>query len=135
MRRDAFFAAFELALVKEAQTGRKVGNDGGSLVRPGRKGCRGARLVVIFEESRQLFLVIESRGKVLADRQRHLIAEAVIEPLVIGVIETLLQHRPFEIPVRFGHEEKIRHDLSHAPDRVRPERWGSPSPGPLEDIR
>ena len=60
MHRHAYPCPLELTLVEEAQTGRQKGDDCGCpMLRPGKLG-RSARLVVIFEKTRKLVLVIEA---------------------------------------------------------------------------
>ena len=62
-------------------------------------------------------------------------AQAVVEPLVVGVVEALLLQRPFHVPIDFRHEAEVRNLLAHAADRLGPERLGRDAPGPLEDFR
>ena len=100
----------------------------------GREGRRGPGLVVVLEESGELALIVEPGVQVLAHRLRVSLAQAIVEPLVVGVIEPLLQHRPFQVPVHLGHEAEARHPLPHSPGRLRPEQWRPAPPGPLEDV-
>ena len=72
---------------------------------------RGARLIVVLQEARQVILVVEPGQEVSSDRRCVPFPEAVIQPLVVGVVEPLLLERPFEIPIDFGNEEEAR-DLS-----------------------
>ena len=62
----------------------------------GREGRSGPGLVVVFREPGELVLVVEPGVEVLAHRPRVALAPAVVEPLVVGVVEALLQQRPFE---------------------------------------
>ena len=64
----------------------------------------GPRLVVVLEEAGQLVLIVEPGVKMLADGPGMAFAEAVVEPLVVGVVEALLLERPFQVPVDLGHE-------------------------------
>ncbi len=48
--------------------------------------------------------------------------EAVVQALVIGVIEALLLKRPFQVPVDFGQEDEFRVGGAGAGDGLRPER-------------
>ena len=58
------------------------------------------RLVVVFQEAGHLVLVIQSRAEVLAHRPGVPLAEPVVQPFVVGVIESLLLQRPFAGPSR-----------------------------------
>src|SRR6185503_10694426 len=90
MRREAFDRPFELSGVKEAQTGRKKREHRRGFVLSGRKGGGRPRLVVIFQKAGQLVLVIQARVKMLAHRPGMSFAQPIVEPLVVGVIESLL---------------------------------------------
>ena len=79
------------------------------------------RLVVVLEKSRQLVLEVEPREKMLSDRPRVTLAQAIVEPLVVRVVETLLLQRPLQVPVHLGHETETRNHLTDVPDRSRPE--------------
>ena len=126
-------AALELALVKEAQPRREECRH---CRRPvdlrGERG-RGPRLVVVLEEAGQVVLEVEAREEVLADRARVARFEAIVEPLVVGVVEALLLERPFQVPVDLGEEQEIRHLGADGRRRARPERRGGDPPGALED--
>ena len=98
------------------------------------EGGRRARLVVVLEEAGELVLVVEPGVEVLANRPRMLLAQAVVEPLVVRVIESLLLHRPFEIPVDFGHEAEAGDLLANLRDDARPERLRPAAPRALEDV-
>ena len=129
-----FVAALELSLLEEAQARRQVRDDGRRLVDAGRERRRGPRLVVVLQEAGQPVLVIEPGQEVLAHRPGVPLAQAVVQPLVVGVVEPLLLQRPFEVPVDLGHEAEVGDLLPHAPGRLRPERLGADAPGPLEDL-
>ena len=73
-----------------------------------REGCSRPRLVVVFHKAGQLVLIIEPRVEMLAHRPRVPLAQAVVEPFVVGVIESLLLQRPFQVPVDLGHEAEVR---------------------------
>ena len=60
----------------------------------------------------------------LAHRPGVALAKAIVEPLVVGVIEALLLQRPFHVPVDLGHEEEAGHSFAHALRRRRPEERG-----------
>ena len=89
---------------------------------------------MVLQEAGQLVLVVQPRAEVLAHRPGVPVAEAVVQPLVVGVIEALLLQRPFQVPVDLGHEAEVRDTLAHAPGRLRPEGLGLDAPGPLEDV-
>ena len=108
---------FELTLLKEAQARRQIGDDRRCLVRLAGEGRGGARLVVIFEEAGELVLKVEAGHQMVADAPRMAVAQAVVEPLVVGVVEAQLLERPFQVPVDLGHEGEI------AVGRDAPLRW------------
>ena len=104
VRRDALPSAFELPLVKESQARRKICDDGCGLVHSRREGRSCSRLVMVFEEPCELGLVIEPGAEMLAHRSRLAFSQPVVEAFVVGVVEALLVHRPFEIPIDLCHE-------------------------------
>ena len=110
-----FFHALELSLVEESQPGRQKRDDGRRLVHSGRERGGRPRLVVVLQEAGQLVLVIQPGVEVLAHRPRVSLAQAVVEPLVVGVVEPLLLQRPFQVPVDLGHEAEARDPLPDAP--------------------
>ena len=130
-----FFRPSNCPWWKNRRPGRQKRDDGRGLVHPGREGRGGPRLVVVLQEPGELVLVVEPGVEVLAHRPRVPLAQAVVEPLVVGVVEPLLLHRPFEVPVHLGHEAEARHPLPHPPGRLRPEQRRPAAPGPLEDVR
>src|SRR5436190_1372657 len=71
----------------------------------------------------------------LAHRPGVTLAEAVVEPLVVRVVESLLLEGPLQIPVDLGHEAEVRNPCPHLLGRLRPERLGLDGPGSLEDLR
>src|SRR5215216_4053303 len=95
MHRHPDLRALELALMKEPQPRRKVRDDGGRLVpRPG-KDRRGTRLVMVLEETRQPVLVVEPRLQMGANGAGIGMAKAIVEALVVAVVEALLLQFPF----------------------------------------
>ena len=102
---------------------------------PGRERRRGPGLVVVFQEPGQLVLIVEAGLEVLSHRPRVPLAEAVVKPFVVSVIEPLLEHRPFQVPINLGHEAEVRVLLPNSLSRLRPEQIGAATPGPLEDVR
>ena len=99
--------------MEEMQTGRKEGDDGSSAMFGEVERRGGTGLVVVFQESREAVLVSEVCGEVLPHRAGMAVAQSVIEPFVIAIVEALLLQRPFKIPIDFGQE-----DESPAPSRV-----------------
>ena len=73
--------------------------------------------------------------EVLADRAGVALLQAVVEPLVVGVVEALLLEGPLEVPVDLGEEEEARDLGSDGLRGPGPERRGGDPPGPLEDLR
>ena len=115
VRRNALPAAFELTLVEEAQTGRQVGDDGRGFVHRAFEGRGRPRLVMVLHEARELRLVVEPGVEMLPHRPGVTVAEPIVQPLVVGVVETLLLHGPFKIPIDLRHEAEARNLLAHAP--------------------
>ena len=74
----------------------------------GRETRRGSRLVVVLEEAREPVLVVEAREEVLPHRPCLAALEAVVEPLVVRVVEALLLEGPLEVPVDLREEEEAR---------------------------
>ena len=93
-----------------------------------------ARLVVVLQEADHLVLVIEIGVEVLADRPDVAVAQPIVQPLVVGVVESLLLQRPFEIPVDLGHEAEAGRLLAHARGGSRPEGLRAEAPRPLEHV-
>ena len=58
------------------------------------KRCRCPRLVMVLQEAGELVLKVQTGMKVVAHGAGALFAKAVLEPLVIGVVETLLFGNP-----------------------------------------
>ena len=72
--------------------------------------------------------------QVLANRARRAVLEAVVEPLVVGVVEPLLLERPLEVPVDLGQEQESRDLRADGRRGARPERRRRDPPRPLEDL-
>src|SRR5439155_280157 len=86
----------------------------------------------VLQKAGQLVLVVQPRVEMLTHWQGMSVAEAVVQPFVVGVIESLLQQGPFQVPVDLGQEAEVRNPLAHAPDRLRPEGPGLDAPGPYD---
>ena len=100
MHRHPDARALELALMEEPQPRREERDDGGRLMpRPG-KDCRGARLVVVLEEARQPVLVVEPGAQMGANGAGIGMAKAIVEALVVAVVEALLLQIPIRGPNR-----------------------------------
>ena len=121
---------------KNRRPGDRIRDDGRGLVHAGREGRGGPGLVVVLQEPGELVLVVEPGVQVLAHRPRVSLAQAVVEPLVVGVVEPLLLHRPFQVPVDLGHEAGSSGRRSRTRcGRLGPEQRRPAAPGPLEDLR
>ena len=70
----------------------------------GREGRGCAWLVVILQETGELVLIVEAGEQMLPHGSGMAFAQAIVEPLVVGVVEPLLLHSPLEIPIDFSHE-------------------------------
>src|SRR5205823_3197630 len=114
MGRDPFLESSELALVEEAQPRRQERDDCRGLMNSWRERGGRPRFIVVFQEAGQFVLVIEARVEMLAHRPGMMVAEAVVESFVVGVVETLLLQGPFQVPVDLGHEQKARNPFAHA---------------------
>src|SRR5262245_6385624 len=134
MRRDAFPLSFELALVEEAEAWRQERDDGGRFVHACGEARGSPGLVVILEEAGETVLIVEPGEEMLAHRPRVTLAQPIVEPLVVGVVEALLHHGPLEIPIHLRHEREARCALPHPAYRLRPEPRRPPPPGPLDDV-
>ena len=113
-------AALELALVNEARAGlAERGHGRGTCLLARERRCR-ARLVVVLDEADQSLLVAEVGSQVPVHGLRVVVHQAVVEPLVVAVVEALLLQRPLEIPVGLGHEHEAWMRALHSGDHGRP---------------
>src|SRR6476469_5738102 len=60
------------------------------------------------------------------------LAQTIVQPFVVSVVETLLLHRPFQVPVDLRHEHEVRRLLSYALRRFRPEQLRFDTPSSLK---
>jgi len=97
-------SALKLTFVEEPQTRAQIRQNRSSSVLFGCEGCGGSRLIVIFKETRRLLLEQKVGSEMVADGLNMPITEAVVEPLVVGVVEPLLLQGPLEIPVHFSQK-------------------------------
>jgi len=120
--------------MEEAQPRRQEGDDRRGLVnfRWERRGR--ARLVVVFQKAGELVLVIEPGAKMLAHRPGMTFAQAIVQPLVVRVVEPLLLQRPLEVPVDLGHEAEVRRPFANSLCRSRPEGLSLDVPGALKHV-
>ncbi len=135
MDRDADPLPLPLSLVKEAKSRREEGDRRGGTVDIRCQDCRGARLVMVFQEAGHAVLILLRASQMFADRARQAVHQAVVEFLVVGVIEALLLESPLHIPVNLGQKEETRELRMDALRGPRPEMIGGNVPGPLEDLR
>ena len=63
-----------------------------------------------------------------------MLAQTVVQALVVGVVEALLLQRPFEVPVDLNHEEEAWGALAHPPSRLRPEQRCPLARDAFEDV-
>src|SRR5262249_37085066 len=96
---DAFSLALELPRVGETQARGKKRDDRSGLVSFQGERRRGPWLIVVFEKSGQFILIIQPGVEVLAHGPRMAFTEAVVQALVVGVVEPLLLERPFQVPI------------------------------------
>jgi len=136
--RQLHLASLELAVVKQPRARQRCDHDGGGPSPCRAKGRCGARLVVVLDEAQQSALAGGVSGQVKPDRLGRLVQEAVVESLVVTVVEALLEQLPLQVPVGFGDEDEARPALADAADDLGPVfLTGRPSravsPGPAED--
>src|SRR5688572_13624266 len=88
-----------------------------------------SRLVVILQEPHQPVLILERRSQMLADWPHVTVVKAIVQALVVGVVEALLVHLRFTVPIHFGHETEFRRAPAHPLRRLGPEQWRTTTPG------
>ena len=94
---------------------------------------------MVLDEADEARLVRGVGRQVAAYRRGVVVLEAVVETLVVAVVEPLLLELPLEIPVRLGHEDEVGMLALHGGDdrgpvvRVRP-RAGALAPGARERL-
>ena len=113
-------AALELALVDEPRAGLAQRGHGGGARLLARERRGRARLVVVLDEADESLLVPEVGVQVPVHGVGAVVHEAVVEPLVVAVVEALLLQRPLEIPVGLGHEHEAGMGALHSGDHGRP---------------
>src|SRR4051812_28779144 len=134
VRRDACSAPLELTIMKKTQTGRQIRDDGGSLVHLRWEGGSGPRLVVVLHKACEPVLIVEAGEQMLSRTPGVAVAETIVEALVVRVVEALLVHGRFEVPIDFGHEAESWNPFANARRRLGPEERSTTTPGALEDI-
>src|SRR5262249_41593115 len=99
MHRDLGSLTLELALMEETKPGRQESDDSRCPVHVEGESRGRAGLIVILQETRKLVLVIKAGQEMVVNRARMSFAQAVVEALVVSVVEAVLLQRPFQIPV------------------------------------
>ncbi len=92
---------------------------------------------MVFQEASQLVLVIEPRQEMLTHRTGVMLAQAIVEALVVGVVEALLLECPFEVPVNLDAPHEIVDQARRSTNtlgRHRPEERRTLAPGAFEDF-
>ena len=77
---------------------------------------------------------IEPGVEMLAHRPGVTLAQPIVEPFIVGVIESLLLHRPFPVPVDFGHELEVRMFASYRLGGLGPEEISVDAPRAFEHV-
>src|SRR5215831_1223672 len=134
MRRYPFSMPLELSLVKETEAGRQEGDDRSRFVNFRLERVRRAWLVVVFQKAGQFVLIVYPSPKMLSHRAGMAVAQAVVESLIVGIVEPLLLQRPFQVPVNLGHEAETRRLLAHTLRCLGPKGFGLDTPGTLKDV-
>ena len=85
-----------------------------------RKNSGGSRLVVVFEEPHRVPHEIRVGVQVPSHGVGIAVAQAIVEPLVVREIESLLLQVPFAIPICLGQESEFRVLGFNGLDRLGP---------------
>ena len=134
MRGQAHPGTLGLALLEEAKARGEEGDDGGGLVLGPGEGGRSPRLVMVLQKAGQLVLIVEAGEEMTPDLRRIGMAQPVIEPLVVAIVEALVLQRPFEVPIDLRHESEAGVGLADRGDRLGPERLRRQAPGAVEHL-
>src|SRR5262249_942647 len=110
-----------LALVNEPEARHEEGEHAGGLEDGRWEDGGSARLVVILQKARRAALILQISGEEAPDSASALGVQAIVEALVVGVIEPLLLECPLQVPVCLGHEQEARLPPAHVLDGRRPE--------------
>src|ERR1700730_10106478 len=100
MGRHPHLRALELTLMEEAQPWSGIGNDRRRPVLRPRELGRCPRLVMVFEKTGELVLVVEAGEQVIADRPDVAVPQTVVEPLVVAIVKALLLQPSIRGPSR-----------------------------------
>src|SRR4051812_21450037 len=90
MYRQMDACALELALVEEAQAGRKIADDGGCLMPRPNEGRPCPGLIVVLQEAGEAVLILKVGGQMRAKRRGISLAKPVVKAFVIAIVEALL---------------------------------------------
>ena len=106
--RHAYLPAFKLAFMKESRSWLRGCCDCSSLLLFGRKRRCCPRLIVVFQEAKQLLLVGKVSTKMKADTFRIIMLKPVIESLVIAEVKPMLLQLILQVPISLGNEAHVR---------------------------
>ncbi len=67
---------------------------------------------MVLEEAQQFGLIPQVGAEMQTNAFGGLVLQAVVEPLVVAEIESLLLQLPLEVPIGFGNEQEVRMRLS-----------------------
>src|SRR6476646_2553278 len=90
----------------QSWTKKRQHRGGAMLVDRKHGSCPG--FIVILQKARRSPLELHISTEVIPHCAGMPVAETVVEPLVVCVIEALLLQSPFEIPIHLCHEQKVR---------------------------
>lgn len=105
--RQPYLSPLELAFVEEPCPRKRCRHKRRRLFLFLRKDFGSTWLVMVLQETKQLVLIPQFCAKMKSDTLGVLTFQAVIEPLVVAEIETLLLEFPLQVPVAFSHEAEV----------------------------
>jgi len=111
----------KLALVQQRATRQGGDQRGGGQLPLRAEGARGALFVVILDETQHVVLIAAIGAQMRHNRAHGLALQPVAKPLVIRIVEALLQQIPFHVPIHFGDEQRVGVMVFDRRDHHRPE--------------
>src|SRR5262249_55090813 len=75
---------------------------------------------MILQKPDELVLVGKIGVQMRPDALGSIMLQAVVQPLVVTVVESLLLQVPLQVPIGLGDKEHVRMSLPHSGDKIRP---------------